>query len=93
MSMFEPAVSRVAGTGTALGQIDDTGRQQFVRNGFLIVRGLAGLGHAQALRERAAAELGAREEPAEFEADLGYPGAPRSRGATGGPTIRRLLDA
>ena len=31
--------------------------------------------------------------PAEFEADVGYPGAPANRGATGGETPRRLLHA
>lgn len=45
------------------------------------------------LNEAARAELVARAEPLEFEADLQYPGAPPSRTAAGGETVRRLLDA
>lgn len=45
------------------------------------------------LNETARAELAARAEPLELEADLRYPGAPESRAATGGDTVRRLLDA
>jgi phytanoyl-CoA hydroxylase len=45
------------------------------------------------LNERALAQLAARAEPLEFEADLQYPGAPPSRTAIGGETVRRLLDA
>lgn len=39
------------------------------------------------------AQLAARAEPLEFEADLRYPGAPPSRASVGGETVRRLLDA
>jgi phytanoyl-CoA hydroxylase len=45
------------------------------------------------LNEAARAELAARADPLEFEADLQYPGAPASRTAAGGGTVRRLLDA
>jgi phytanoyl-CoA hydroxylase len=45
------------------------------------------------LNEAARAQLAARTEPLEFEADLRYPGAPPSRTAAGGETVRRLLDA
>ncbi len=45
------------------------------------------------LNEVARAELAARADPLEFEADLRYPGAPPSRTAAGGATVRRLLDA
>jgi phytanoyl-CoA hydroxylase len=38
-------------------------------------------------------ELDSAKGPVELEADLGYPGAPTSRAASGGQTIRRLLDA
>ncbi len=41
----------------------------------------------------ARAALASRAEPVEFEADLQYPGAPPSRSAAGGETVRRLLDA
>ena len=45
------------------------------------------------LNVAARAELAARADPLEFEADLQYPGAPPSRSAAGGETVRRLLDA
>jgi phytanoyl-CoA hydroxylase len=41
----------------------------------------------------ARAQLAARADPLELEADLRYPGAPPSRTAAGGQTVRRLLDA
>jgi phytanoyl-CoA hydroxylase len=45
------------------------------------------------LNRVARAQLAARADPLEFEADLRYPGAPPSRVAAGGGTVRRLLDA
>jgi phytanoyl-CoA hydroxylase len=45
------------------------------------------------LNETARTQLAARAGPLEFEADLQYPGAPKSRTADGGTTVRRLLDA
>jgi phytanoyl-CoA hydroxylase len=45
------------------------------------------------LNEAARAQLARRADPLEFEADLRYPGAPASRTAEGGATVRRLLDA
>ena len=45
------------------------------------------------LNQAARLQLAARAEPIEFEADLQYPGAPASRTAAGGETVRRLLDA
>ena len=45
------------------------------------------------LNQAARAELTARADPLEYEADLRYPGAPASRTAAGGETVRRLLDA
>jgi phytanoyl-CoA hydroxylase len=45
------------------------------------------------LNQAARSQLAARAQPLELEADLHYPGAPSSRDATGGETVRRLLDA
>jgi phytanoyl-CoA hydroxylase len=45
------------------------------------------------LNDVARVQLDRRETPLEFEADLQYPGAPPSRSAAGGGTVRRLLDA
>lgn len=68
-------------------------RRQFEQDGYLVVRGLADA----ALRERMldVTREGLRRliEPLEYEADLHYPGAPPSRDAVGGRTVRRLKQA
>jgi phytanoyl-CoA hydroxylase len=61
--------------------------------GYVIARGFAPHDALSELNTVAAAQLAARESPLEFEADLQYPGAPASRAAAGGETVRRLLDA
>jgi phytanoyl-CoA hydroxylase len=61
--------------------------------GYVVVSGLLSGTDLQALNDVARAQLAARAEPLEFEADLQYPGAPSSRTAEGGQTVRRLLDA
>jgi len=61
--------------------------------GFVVVPGLAPAGDLLQLNLAARTHLAARAEPLEFEADLKYPGAPHSRDADGGETVRRLLDA
>jgi phytanoyl-CoA hydroxylase len=45
------------------------------------------------MREVVLTHLAAAVPPVEYEADLHYPGAPRSRDAPGGATVRRLLQA
>jgi phytanoyl-CoA hydroxylase len=45
------------------------------------------------LKESARQQLAQRAAPRELEADIQYPGAPSSRDAPGGDTVRRLLDA
>jgi phytanoyl-CoA hydroxylase len=61
--------------------------------GYVVVPRFVPLAGLAQLNEAARAELAARAEPLEFEADLQYPGAPASRSAAGGETVRRLLDA
>jgi len=65
----------------------------FRRDGYVIARGLLG----EDLREQMMAitrdGLARLVEPIEFEADLHYPGAPQSRAANGGDTVRRLKQA
>lgn len=65
----------------------------FERDGFLVSRGLA----EEPLRGRMLAAIHdgieRHVEPIEYEADLKYPGAPTHRGAQGGKTPRRLLQA
>lgn len=68
-------------------------QEDFHRNGYLILRGFSD--PAQVAMLRAVAEDHLRREiaPLEYEADLHYPGAPSSRSAEGGRTVRRLLQA
>lgn len=65
----------------------------FHRDGFVVLRGLAEPALCDAMERVARAQLGAVVEPVEYEAELGYPGAPRSRDAAGGATVRRLRQA
>jgi len=67
--------------------------QQFAAIGFVVVPQLAPARRVRALRAAALAHLAAGAAPAEYEADLHYPGAPPARDAPGGATVRRLLQA
>ena len=66
-------------------------RSAFDRDGFLVLKGLADEGLCEALRLSVGAALEPLLGPAEFEADVGYPGAPTALRAEGGRTPRRLL--
>jgi phytanoyl-CoA hydroxylase len=57
------------------------------------VRGLADAQACERMREVAERHLAAAIPPLEYEADVHYPGAPASRDAPGGRTVRRLLQA
>ncbi|GJM10613.1 MAG: hypothetical protein DHS20C11_28890 [Lysobacteraceae bacterium] len=70
----------------------DSFKQSFHQRGYAVVPGLM-LDWLPRLQAAARAMHVQAAEPLEFEADLGYPGAPVSRGAEGGGTIRRVLDA
>jgi phytanoyl-CoA hydroxylase len=61
--------------------------------GYVVVPGFAAPEWLAKLNDAAKAQLAAHLGPIEFEADLRYPGAPRSRTDLGGGTVRRLLDA
>ena len=65
----------------------------FTRSGYLVVRGLCPPQLCADLRVCTHEHLNPTLGPAEFEADLGYPGAPADRGEPGGDTPRRLLHA
>lgn len=61
--------------------------------GYVVVPQFVAMSDLQRLNIVARAALTERAAPVEFEADLRYPGAPPSRSAAGGETVRRLLDA
>lgn len=61
--------------------------------GFVVARQFASRETVQAIRAEAQRQLVEAVEPLEYEADLKYPGAPTSRQAQGGATVRRLLNA
>jgi phytanoyl-CoA hydroxylase len=61
--------------------------------GFVVVPGMVEPSRIARLRRLIEQQLAERAAPVEYEADLRYPGAPASRVAQGGDTVRRLLDA
>lgn len=63
---------------------------QFERDGYLICRGLAAPEVCARLLAVTREHLAQAIEPVEYEAVLGYPGAPAALDAPGGRTIRRL---
>ncbi len=67
--------------------------EQLRERGYVLVPRLVPADDLRALNEVARVQLAARAPPIQFEADLQYPGAPPSRSAVGGETVRRLLDA
>jgi phytanoyl-CoA hydroxylase len=67
--------------------------EQFRRDGYLVVRALASPDTCSRMLEVANRHLAAAIPPLEYEADVRYPGAPASREAAGGRTVRRLLQA
>ena len=67
--------------------------QQFNRDGYLIVRGLAPADMRQKMLEAVEASLNPALGPLEYEADVHYPGSPQGQSAPGGNTPRRLLNA
>ena len=66
---------------------------QLRAKGYVVVPGFAHARGLAKLNDLAKAQLAVRAAPLEYEADLRYPGAPRSHTEAGGDTVRRLLDA
>src|SRR5437868_7691258 len=66
---------------------------RFRDEGFLVLRGFAESETCDALERVSREHLAHAVAPVEYEAELGYPGAPASREATGGGTVRRLRQA
>jgi phytanoyl-CoA hydroxylase len=61
--------------------------------GYVVAPRFLSIAQLKTLNEVAREQLAAAGGPLEYEADLKYPGAPESRTAAGGNTVRRLLDA
>jgi phytanoyl-CoA hydroxylase len=66
---------------------------QFAREGYLILRSLASESQVHEMLNVSMQHLHAQIEPIEYEAEVGYPGAPASLDAPGGRTARRLRNA
>jgi len=65
----------------------------FAEQGYLISRQLAELDVIRQMTEVTQAGLSSQAPPVEYEVDLQYPGAPSSKNAEGGQTVRRLKNA
>ncbi len=75
------------------GSLQDEELAVLREQGFVVARQMVDAGQVQALRTLAERHLRDHVAPIEYEADLRYPGAPESRNAEGGLTVRRLLNA
>jgi phytanoyl-CoA hydroxylase len=67
--------------------------EQFQRDGYLIFREMAPAPQCRHMAAVANAHLQQGVAPLEYEAQVGYPGAPESLDAPGGKTVRRLRNA
>ena len=67
--------------------------EQFRHDGFLVFRKLAPASACDSMLEVVRAHLQREVAPVEYEAELGYAGAPDSLDAPGGRTVRRLRNA
>ncbi|QEY15280.1 phytanoyl-CoA dioxygenase family protein [Cellvibrio sp. KY-GH-1] len=65
----------------------------FKKWGFLVLPGFTHTGFCSSMLNLVEEHLSKSDFPIEYEADVGYPGAPASRSAKGGLTPRRLLAA
>lgn len=65
----------------------------FHNQGYLVLPGFAPTALCKALRQLTHEHLASAVAPLEYEADVGYPGAPSSLDAPGGRTVRRLRGA
>lgn len=67
--------------------------RQFRQEGYLLLRDTVSGARCEHMRTVAKEHLHLAIPPIEFEAEVGYPGAPSSLDAPGGKTARRLRDA
>ncbi len=77
----------------AAGDVIEACAEAFSVQGYVVLEGLVPGTVCETVADEVRASLDPVLAPAEFEADVGYPGAPDSRQAAGGDTPRRLLSA
>lgn len=75
------------------GMLTKQQKKQFIRDGYLVLPSLLDNNELNLLKATTDQQLQQRVQPFELEADVHYPGAPESKSALGGGTIRRLLHA
>ena len=68
-------------------------KTEFDRRGFVVVPSVLASDLRQRVIDQVRQAMDPLVGPAEFEADVGYPGSPKDRSAPGGSTPRRLLHA
>lgn len=73
--------------------LNEHGLAAFHRDGYLVLPGVLDSRQIAGVCGFVAASLDPLVGPVEYEADIGYPGAPAGRAAAGGNTPRRLLHA
>jgi phytanoyl-CoA hydroxylase len=74
-------------------KLSDREIAQFKEDGYLVFKGLLDSAACDAMLAVTKDHLQRAVPPVEYEAELGYPGAPASLDAPGGKTIRRLRNA
>jgi phytanoyl-CoA hydroxylase len=67
--------------------------EQFRQQGYLILRGMVDSARCNEMLQVTRQHLDSAVAPIEYEAEVGYPGAPASLDAPGGKTARRLRNA
>lgn len=77
----------------SIAKVDELDVTRFKREGFLVLKSVLSADDCELILGRIAQELDPLVGPVEYEADVGYPGAPESRSQPGGETPRRLLHA
>ncbi len=73
--------------------LTDIQRQQFLRDGFVKISAIASTELLSRMKAVVEASIEPAIGPLEYEADVHYSGAPKSRVSEGGDTPRRLLNA
>lgn len=74
-------------------ELNDIDIARFQREGYLVLKSVLSPRACELVLQRVQKELNPLVGPIEYEADVGYPGAPESRSQPGGETPRRLLHA